>query len=77
MQRNWSAQMLRMHERQIEEFAQRGIDPRVHAAIDGAVRHLARQGIAGIGPGVAAEHVAGKLVEHDDERQRAVIARFP
>ena len=46
-------------------------------AFDGAVRHLACLGIAGIGPGIAAEHVAGKLVEHDDERQRAVIARLP
>ena len=41
------------------------------------LRYLARQRIAGIGPGVTTEHVAGKLVEHDDERQRAVIARFP
>ena len=40
-------------------------------------RHLARQRVAGIGHGVAAKHVAGKLVEHDGERQRAVIARFP
>ena len=34
-----------MHERQIEEFAQSGIDPRVHAPIDGAVRHLAAVGL--------------------------------
>ncbi len=77
MQRNWSAQMLRMHEGQIEEFAQRRIDPRVGAAVDGAARDLARQGVARIGQRVVAKHVAGKLVEHDVERQRAVIARLP
>ena len=70
-------EVLRMIEGQIEEFAQGRIDPCVDAVLDGAVRHLARQGIAGIGPRIAAEYVAGKLIEHDHERQRAVIARFP
>ena len=35
------------------------------------------QRIGRIAAHVAAKHVAGKLVEHDDERQRTVVARFP
>ena len=66
-----------MHEGQIEEFAQDRVDPRIDAAIDRTVRHVLREVVAGIGPAVATKDVAGKLVEHDDQRQRAVIAFFP
>src|SRR5256714_3734624 len=70
-------QMLRVHERHVQEFEQHGIDPRVGAAVDGAARHLARHRVARKGEGVAAEHVAGKLVEHDGERQRGLVGSFP
>jgi hypothetical protein len=33
--------------------------------------------VGGVGPGVAAEHVAGELVEHDDERQAALRLLAP
>src|SRR3954447_1501814 len=70
-------QMLRMHERHIEEFEQRRLDARIGAAVNRAARDLARLRVAGIGHGVIAKHVAGKLVEHDGERQRAVIGGLP
>src|SRR5579871_984087 len=61
-------QMLGMLERQIEKFEQGWIDPRVDPTGERAMRHVARLRVARKGPGVAAKHVAGKLVEHDDER---------
>ena len=70
-------ELLRMHERHVEEIPQAG-SIRASAPRSMARRgDLARERIAGIGPDIAAKHVAGKLVEHDDERQRAVIACFP
>src|SRR6516162_11310474 len=69
--------MLRMHEGQIEELAQIVRDAQIGASGDGAVGDVARHRIAGIALWVAAEHVAGKLVEHDGKRQRATIALLP
>src|SRR6201747_2794141 len=66
-----------MHEGQIEKFTQGRIDPGVDAAVDGPPRHAKRQRVAGIGSRMAAKHVAGKLVEHNDERERTVVTRFP
>ena len=43
-------------------------DPRVQAAFDGTGCHLARQRVGGVGPDLAAEHVAGKLIEQADQR---------
>ena len=37
-------QLLRMHERQIEEFPQSAVNPGVRTAFDGAMRHLAGEG---------------------------------
>jgi len=46
------------------------------ASLEGRIT-VTRQRIAGKRPGIVAEHVAGKLVEHDDERERAVVASLP
>ena len=69
--------LLRMHERHVEKFEQDRIDPHVSVAGDGAAGDVARPGVAAERLGAPAKHVAGKLVEHDGQRQRAVIACFP
>src|SRR6185503_16033152 len=69
-------QTLGMLERQIEETAHLGIGA-VEAVEDGAARQRARLRVGGEGALVAAEHVARKLVEQDQQRQRAFGAVFP
>ena len=59
---------LGMLERQIEERAQRGIDARVAVFLNGPQRDIARKRIGREHSWIVAEHVAGELVEHDDER---------
>ena len=39
--------------------------------LDGVPGGLERRPVGGVGASVATEHVAGELVEHDDERQAA------
>ncbi len=70
-------QLLGMHEGHIEEFEQGRVDPAICAAPDRAAGDIPRQRVAGKGLRCAAKHVAGKLVEHDDERERAVVIVFP
>ncbi len=41
----------------------------VQRVLDGVPGGLERHPVGGVGASVAAEHVAGELVEHDDERQ--------
>src|SRR5262245_10983138 len=65
-------EIFRVLERQIEELALGMRDPPVEPASDGAIGDGARDPIARVGAPVAAEHVARELVEHDDERQRAL-----
>src|SRR5690242_17109526 len=68
---------LGMLERQIEELPTVGRRLQVEAAGDGAFGHRARQWIGGIASRVGAEHVARKLIEHDDERERAIARALP
>src|SRR5712691_10155244 len=70
-------QMLRMHERQIEKLALAVRDLAVEPAGDRTAGNGTRERIGQIGARVAAEHVAGKLVEHDGERQRALWRVLP
>src|SRR5215213_3018455 len=43
----------------------------VQSVLDGVPGGLERCSVGGVGASVATEHVAGELVEHDDERQAA------
>src|SRR5262245_51312620 len=70
-------QRFRVHERQIEERAQVLWHRLVEAALQRAVCARAGERIGRKGAGAAAEHVARKLVEHDDERQRSGRRRLP
>src|SRR5262249_29385037 len=66
-----------MLQRQIEESALRHREALVEAARDRAPRNLSRERIGREGARAAAEHVAGKLVEHDDEGERALRGLVP
>src|SRR5712671_7003491 len=70
-------ELFRMLERQVEEHPLGGRDELVEAARDRARRDLARQRIGREGAGISAEHVARKLVEHDQERERALRISIP
>src|SRR5215469_15215978 len=62
-------EMLRMHEGHVEKFDQLRINPRIRAARNRTGCDVARHSVAGKRPRLAAKHVAGKLVEHDGQRQ--------
>ena len=66
-----------MLERQVEELplGQRHLP--VEAARERALGDRAGQRIGGEGARIAAEHVARELVEHDDERERALGGLLP
>src|SRR6516225_12494851 len=70
-------EIFRVLERQIEELALGMRDPPVEPASHGAIGDGAPAPIARVGAPVAAEHVARELVEHDDERQRALRRLLP
>src|SRR5215210_2044537 len=60
-----------VHERHVQEHPLEGGELPVERVLDGVPGSLERRSVSGVGASVAAEHVAGKLVEHDDERQAA------
>src|SRR5215211_3003662 len=60
-----------VHERHVQEHPLEGGELPVQRVLDGVLRGLERRPVGGVGAPVAAEHVAGELVEHDDERQAA------
>src|SRR5262249_48595978 len=64
--------LLAMLQRQVEEEAAIEWRAPVEAALDGGVGGSARPTIAGVGAQRAAMDVAGELVEHQHQRQRAV-----
>src|ERR1043165_3653309 len=68
--------VFRMLERQIEEAAQVG-EGAVEAVENGAAGDGTCQRIGGESPRLSAKHVARKLVEQDEESERALRACFP
>ena len=70
-------EVFRMLERQIEETAHRRVR-RGRSRADGAARRpRVPSGSVAKARALAAEHVARKLVEHDQQRQRALAALLP
>src|SRR3954464_15781118 len=67
----------RMHERQIEELALLLRHLAVEAALESAIGDGAGDRIGLVGPRPFAEHVARKLIENEDERERALWRRLP
>src|SRR5215207_8293701 len=63
--------VLAVHERHVQEHPLEGGEFPVQRVLDGVPGGLERRSVGGVGASVAAEHVAGELVEHDDERQAA------
>src|SRR5918998_4355740 len=63
--------VLAVHERHVQEHPLEGRELPVQRVLDGVPGGLERRSVGGVGASVAAEHVAGELVEHDDERQAA------
>src|SRR6187399_753982 len=66
-----------MLERQVEELPFRRWHLPVKATRQRPRRNFAGQRIGGVGAGIAAEHVARELIEHDSERQRALGGPLP
>lgn len=64
-------QVFRVHERQIEKAPQRQGEGAVESPRHREVGERAGVRIGGVGPRLAAKHVAGRLVEKEDQRQRA------
>src|SRR5918993_269589 len=63
--------VLAVHERHVQEHPLEGRELPVERVLDGVPGGLERRSVGGVGASVAAEHVAGELIEHDDERQAA------
>src|SRR5215217_4546588 len=63
--------ILAVHEGHVQEHPLESGDLPVQRVLDGVPGELERRSVGGVGPSVATEHVAGELVEHDDERQAA------
>src|SRR5829696_4988637 len=63
--------VLAVHKRHVQEHPLESRELPVQRVLDGVLRGLERRPVGGVGAPVAAEHVAGELVEHDDERQAA------
>src|SRR2546423_274881 len=70
-------QVFRVHERQIEELALGMRDLPVEAAADCALGDAAGELVGRVRVPVVAKHVARKLVERDDERERAFRGLLP
>ncbi len=68
---------LRMHQRHIDELPQLHLYALVDATRDRSLCGCKRQRIGCKGARIVPEHVAGELIEHDDERERAVVGRLP
>ena len=68
--------ILRMHERQIEKGAHVGRGA-IEAVKDGAAGDRPRQRVCGEGARLPTEHVARKLVEQDQQRERTLRALLP
>src|SRR5262249_5509943 len=49
----------------------------VETALDGAIGHRAGELVRRVATPVTAEHIAGELVEYDDERERTLRGVFP
>src|ERR1700750_312745 len=69
--------VFRVLERQIKELALGMGDLSVEPASDGAIGAGAGNPVGLVGAPVAAEHIARELVEHDNERERALRRRLP
>jgi hypothetical protein len=69
--------VLGMLERKIEERLLGRRKILIESARKRARRHRPRKRIGRIGAGIAAEHVARELVEHDQQRQRVLGRSFP
>src|SRR5712692_3203949 len=69
--------ILRMHERQIEKLALGMRELPVEASGDRTIRDGTGERVSPVGAGVAAEHIARELVEHDGERECALRRLFP
>src|SRR5215212_7023364 len=63
--------VLAVHKRHVQEHPLEGGELSVQRVLDGVPGGLQRCSVGGVGASVPAEHVAGELVEHDDERQAA------
>src|SRR5918994_2285385 len=63
--------ILAVHERHIQEHPLESGDLPVQRVLDGVPGGLERRPVGGVDASVATEHVAGELVEHDNERQAA------
>src|ERR671910_1270869 len=63
--------VLAVHERHVQEHSLEGRKLPVQRVLDGVPGGLERRSVGGVGASVATEHVAGELVEHDDQRQAA------
>src|SRR6266566_2759455 len=66
-----------MHQRQIEELPLGVRQLPVEAAPKGAISGRAGELVGRVTAPITAEHIAGELVEYDDERQRALSRLFP
>ena len=69
--------IFRVHERHIEEAALLLRHLPVEPAPDGAIGDGAGSGIRLVGTRLPPEHVAGELIEHDNERERSLRRRLP
>src|ERR1041384_3486266 len=70
-------EVLRVHERQVDKGALNRREQAVKLPRDRSSRRGERQGIARKRARRAAEHVARKLVEHDDQRERSERSGLP
>ncbi len=68
---------LRMHQRHIDELPQLHVHALVDAMLDRSLCGCKRKRVGCKGARIVAEHVAGELIEHDDEAERAVVGRLP
>jgi hypothetical protein len=69
--------ILRVHERQIEELTLRPGDLLIEAARKRTIGRAPGRRVGRIGARLAAEHIARELIEHDDERERALRRLLP
>src|SRR5918996_5514500 len=69
--------VLAVHERHVQEHPLEGRELPVQRVLDGVPGGLERRCVGGVGASVATKHVAGELVEHDDERQAAPCVVTP
>ena len=70
-------EIFRMHERQIEKRALGSRYLQIETPPDGTIGHRPRAFVAGVTAGIAPEHVTRKLIERDDEGERAFRRFLP